>query len=173
MKRKSNVRRFLEDVSVHIDGCWHWLGDTNKAGGYGAFYTDNKRILAHRYMWELVHDQLAPPDKVIMHSCDNTICVNPDHLKLGTQVENIIDMVSKDRHYVPKGTASPISKVTADLLFQARRLRRCGMNTPQIADKLGLGVSTIGHMLTTNSRYLKTLDISTPEEDEPGYGHGI
>lgn len=95
---RCEVRKFLEDVSVWIDGCWHWIGDKNKNKiGYGCFYCRGTRILAHRYMWELVNNQTIPDNMIILHKCDQPICVNPDHLILGTQQDNIKDMWTKNR----------------------------------------------------------------------------
>lgn len=152
---RSEVRKFLEDVSVWVDGCWHWIGDTNRDhAGYGCFYHKGNRILAHRYMWELMNNSTIPHGKVVRHSCDNPICVNPDHLVLGTQRENIEDMIKRDRAFHPKGMKSSISKVTLDLVKRAHLLRRHGKTIDEISEDLGLGRSTIGHILTQKSRYI-------------------
>lgn len=149
--RRSDVRKFLEDVSVWVNGCWQWIGEFNKEfHGYGCFYHNSKRQLAHRYMWELMNDTTVPAGMVVMHICDNTACVRPDHLKLGTQRENIYDMISKDR----ANSVGPPRIVTSDLIKEARRLKRQGLRNVEIGVQLGLGESTIGHMLCPNSRYL-------------------
>ena len=153
-KNRSQVRSFLEDVSVWTNGCWQWIGHTNKYNGYGCTWYDQKRILAHRFMWELINDTKVPLGKVVMHTCDNPLCVNPEHLRLGTQQENIADMISKDRQCSLSGEDHPRNKVTSDLIVEARRLRRNGHNRQEIAKALSLGPSTVGHMLSPNSRYL-------------------
>jgi hypothetical protein len=75
--------------------CWAWTGGTN-GRGYGALHVAGRKVLAHRFSYEL-HFGRIPPGRVIMHRCDNPICVRPDHLKLGTQLDNIADREAKGR----------------------------------------------------------------------------
>lgn len=155
MSRRANnrcqVRKFLEDVSVWTNGCWHWIGDTSRNNlGYGCFYYNNGRILAHRYMWELINDRAIPNGMIVMHICDNSICVNPEHLIIGTQQQNIADMIAKDR----ANFDHPQQRlVTDDLIAMCRKLRRSGHTTAEISVKVGLGKSTVGHILSIRSRY--------------------
>jgi hypothetical protein len=71
--------------------CWIWRGYRNK-GGYGS----NGIILTHRKMWKITYGEI-PPKMFVLHRCDNRSCVNPKHLFLGTQVDNMKDMVEKGR----------------------------------------------------------------------------
>ncbi len=74
--------------------CWLWTGSTFKSG-YGQFCIHPKNVKAHRYSWELYTGVV--PDYCVLHRCDNPICVNPEHLFLGTHKDNSDDMKSKDR----------------------------------------------------------------------------
>lgn len=77
--------------------CWLWIGAIR--GGdckYGNIRMGKKRILAHRLSWE-IHFGKIPINKLVLHKCDNPACVNPEHLFIGTQLDNIQDRVSKDR----------------------------------------------------------------------------
>jgi HNH endonuclease len=65
--------------------CWLWIG--SRSGGC--------LIKAHRYVWELVHGEPAPPDGEICHHCDNPPCVNPQHLFKGTHLDNMRDRDAK------------------------------------------------------------------------------
>jgi len=79
------------------NGCLEWTGVTNR-GGYGRIWFNGKIVMAHRLAWELVNGPI-PEGMLIRHLvCDNPPCCNVDHLRPGTQVENLADMVAKDRH---------------------------------------------------------------------------
>lgn len=80
------------------NGCWVWTTNTNRYG-YGIFLLPGeKRVRAHRFSYELEHGPI-PEGKIIMHTCDNPPCVNPDHLRLGTKAENNKDTGVKRRHH--------------------------------------------------------------------------
>lgn len=92
---KTEKERFFARVGKLDSGCWIWLASLNT--GYGQFRLDTgKIILAHRYSY-LIHKGNPIDGLVVMHTCDNPKCVNPDHLVLGTQAENIRDMHVKGR----------------------------------------------------------------------------
>jgi hypothetical protein len=85
------------------DGCWEWTAFCYTKSGYGHFAisTDGtakgwRSISAHRYSW-ILHFRLIPPHLCVLHRCDNRKCVRPDHLFLGTHMDNHIDAKSKGR----------------------------------------------------------------------------
>jgi hypothetical protein len=81
-------------------GCWEWRGSRHHQG-YGMFMEAHKKpVKAHRLSWRL-HNGEIPASLCVLHRCDNTGCVNPAHLFLGTQLDNIRDMVSKGRNRCP------------------------------------------------------------------------
>lgn len=86
------------DKSASHNGCWLWTGAT-KQGGYGKIAKggDNGSFLTHRVAWELERGPI-PDGVVVCHHCDNPGCCNPEHLFLGTQAENLLDMRRKGRH---------------------------------------------------------------------------
>ena len=92
--------RFWSKVKVGAaDECWEWQAGLD-SDGYGRIQFDGKRQGAHRFSW-ILHNTDIPQGMCICHRCDNPACVNPNHLFLGTQVDNIYDMVSKNRNYLP------------------------------------------------------------------------
>lgn len=77
--------------------CWECISHSSHTNnGYLSIGRNKKRYLMHRYIYEMQYG-LIPEDKVIMHICDNPKCININHLKLGTQKENIKDMINKGR----------------------------------------------------------------------------
>ncbi len=82
-------------------GCWLWVGAYHKTG-YGLISSDaderkrRKNILTHRAVWTVVNGDI-PDGLFVLHRCDNPPCVNPSHLFLGTQRDNIADMHAKGR----------------------------------------------------------------------------
>lgn len=88
------LKRLLSYVFYSPDGCWYWIGPVG-IRGYGRFSFDGKNRIAHRVSY-ILHK--GDPGKLLVcHSCDNTLCVNPGHLFLGTNKDNMVDMVKKGR----------------------------------------------------------------------------
>jgi hypothetical protein len=96
------LKRFWSCVNKQSKNhCWEWTSYTG-AGGYGHFYIDNKQLPAHRISWMIHNGDIPQTDTngnriCVCHKCDNPICVNPDHLFLGTDLDNIKDRDSKGR----------------------------------------------------------------------------
>lgn len=91
--------RFWEKVdrSGGPEACWPWLG-ASRDGRYGNFRVDNETVVrAHIYSCEQEHGPPPNPDDVVLHSCNNPPCCNPDHLSWGTQAQNVADMIAKGR----------------------------------------------------------------------------
>jgi hypothetical protein len=82
------------DKTTNPKGCWEWTGNTD-IDGYGTFNCNHKKWLAHRFSMLIAGQD--PEGWIVMHSCDNPPCVNPEHLSLGTPADNTQDMLSKGR----------------------------------------------------------------------------
>lgn len=93
---RTEEQRFWSRVQK-TEGCWNWTGAL-VAGRYGNSTWKNKPSLAHRASWEMHHGDI-PEGLNVCHHCDNGKCVRPDHLFLGTQKDNVQDMIKKGRHH--------------------------------------------------------------------------
>lgn len=94
------MKRFFDKVEK-TDYCWNFNG-ASRGHGYGCMKIKGKTIDAHRISW-IIHFGEIPRNLLICHKCDNTKCVNPDHLFIGTQKDNIMDAQNKGRLLQPIG----------------------------------------------------------------------
>ena len=89
------AERFWEKVHK-TESCWLWTAPPRNGWGYGQIRVDGKKEYPHRLSY-ILHKGPIPKDMVILHSCDNRKCVNPDHLSVGTPADNLQDMRNKGR----------------------------------------------------------------------------
>lgn len=85
------IERLLPRIQFSIDGCWEYQGSTD-TNGYGLFGGHH----AHRIVYSLLVG-IIPDKMLVCHHCDNRLCVRPSHLFIGTQTDNMQDMISKGR----------------------------------------------------------------------------
>lgn len=102
-------RKYSRDWHDHVipvpwTGCWLWDGEDMK--GYGTHRLDNERRLVHRLAWEEANG-LIPDGLYVCHHCDVKACCNPDHLFLGTALDNALDHYDKGRGYQAAITHCP------------------------------------------------------------------
>lgn len=125
------VKYFWSKVEKLPSGCWEWKA-WKYPSGYGACYVKRRARRAHRYAYEITHGPI-PGGYFVCHKCDNPPCVNPDHLFLGTPLDNMQDRARKGRTY---------RKVTDAVREQIIALRAAGLTTAEIASRCSLGEST-------------------------------
>lgn len=101
-------------------------------------------LLAHRVSFELNHGPV-PEGMVVMHTCDNPACVNHFHLKLGTQADNVRDMIKKGRQ--PFGRFKR-TKLTLEDRRQIKEMRNTGALQREIAKRFGVSRSMISMIVT-------------------------
>lgn len=117
--RPSLQERFYNKVKK-TQSCWLWVG-TKNGRGYGVIGDGGKLLLAHRVSYRLFNGDLLI-GLCVLHKCDNTSCVNPDHLWLGSQRENMRDKCLKGRACGSKGVRNGRAKLNENLVKEIRRL---------------------------------------------------
>lgn len=147
---KKFVRAFCSDkchfmgfVKKEEDGCWIWQG-TIKRDGYGVLMVKGISTRAHRHSYELFKRYIQRTMR-ILHSCHNTKCVNPDHLREGTHKENCEDMIKAGRQ--ASGERCHLSKLTASDIFKIRELSAIGLKDNEIAIQFNTATSNINHII--------------------------
>lgn len=120
----------LSKIAKSPNGCWEWTGYRNE-NGYGRTYKNTRRIYAHRLSYELFCGPITDADTVC-HRCDNPICVNPDHLFVGTRGDNNRDSVAKGRN--ARGERNNSAKLTEDQVRAIRTAKARGALSKDLAD---------------------------------------
>lgn len=113
--------RFWQNVSFHDgeDDCWEWTAGRSYGDDVrGCCRFRGERMAAHRAAYIMGKGDI-PAGMVIRHSCDNPICVRPDHLSVGTHADNVADRVARGRSAV--GSRNGRAKLTED---DVRKIRQ-------------------------------------------------
>lgn len=97
--RRKTLEEFFWSRVEKTETCWFWVG-RKMTFGYGdiQLYAGGPRTSSHRASWEINVGPI-PNGMFVLHKCDNPPCVNPDHLFLGTQKDNLLDARKKGRAY--------------------------------------------------------------------------
>lgn len=146
------LERFMLHVEKQENGCWNWtasLKTVNKVGGYGQFKFRGIMERAHRVSW-ILHRGEIPDGMCILHKCiGNGLCVNPDHLYVGTKAQNNDDRKKQGRNGDHKGDLNGRAKVTKEMVVEMRSLmidtserRVPNRFYDDIAARYGVSVST-------------------------------
>jgi hypothetical protein len=115
MLTKKDFDRFNKFVKTSAGMCWEWLGNKTD-GGYGRFRLDGRRQLAHRLSYEAYYGPI-PEDILVLHRCNNTSCVNPNHLYLGGASENMKDRVRDLNQHSAKLTENEVRGIRGALIL--------------------------------------------------------
>lgn len=140
------IAQFWLKVNIQsLDECWLWLGNPQKSG-YGRLSINNHHYLAHRVAYAL-HNGSFPDELFVLHSCDNRLCCNPQHLFLGTHLDNMRDMSDKGRHHDTKGDKHPQRKLTSQDILSIRTRYINGDKQIDLSKEYGVRQSTISSII--------------------------
>jgi hypothetical protein len=157
---KPVIERVLDKVvRIPFSGCWIYSGATNDAG-YGIVGTGGRGMpndRAHRITYRHFCGEI-PNGMFVCHTCDVPSCCNPDHLFLGTNLDNVKDMIRKGRNSLPPrnphvvGSVHPGAKVNEDQVIEMRELYRKGWTQQALSVKYGVVRQTISKIVN-NKRF--------------------
>ncbi len=152
---KAPVERVLEKVvRIPFSGCWIFTGATNDFGygivGTGARGMPNDR--AHRVTYRHFVGEI-PVGMFVCHRCDTPSCCNPHHLFVGTNDDNVRDMITKGRNSKPPrnphvvGSVHPLAKLKEEFIPEIKMLYAQGWTQKQLAEQYGVVRQTISKVL--------------------------
>ncbi len=140
MKRAASLAEKLAHYSMpEPSGCLLWTGAVARHG-YGCMRWDGRTQASHRLAWVAANGAI-PPEMAVLHRCDVRACINPDHLFLGTQADNMADRDAKGR--VGRGETNGLAKLTQK---QVLEIRADGRRRREIAAEHGICTATVSRI---------------------------
>lgn len=137
-KKKNFSERKLVIITEMLDnGCDIVKNHIHKGGRYPQIWKGGNRWLLHRYVYEKLNGKIANGN-VIMHICDNPRCIRPDHLKEGSQLENMRDAANKNR--IARGVRCGNVKIDEGI---AAKIREEGGSTRKVGEKYGISGTVV------------------------------
>lgn len=143
--------RMYEQVEK-TESCWLWTGYLRN-DLHGSLYYRGRNIYVHRLAWALENGDI-PAGKCVCHHCDTPNCVNPEHLFLGTQADNVADMMEKgrDRTVARKGMNHGNATLTDGEVEAIRQAAADGEEQRSIAARFGCAQSHVSRIVRGESR---------------------
>lgn len=145
------IHRFWSKVDrLWPDECWNWKGSFKENGypqmGVGSKTNGTRTMrMAHRLSWLIKNGEL-PPGKFVLHECDNKKCVNPNHLYLGTNLDNMRDAAKRNR--ISHGVRHTHAKLDPAKVRAIRKLFNSGINCNRIGKIFDVACATIRQVVT-------------------------
>lgn len=140
------IELFYSYTDKRSNGCWEWRLSRDK-DGYGKVQVFGKYYKAHRVSWELNNGEI-PPGLFVCHKCDNPSCVNPNHLFLGTNSENIKDSFLKGRSN-QRGANNGAAVLSEKQVIEIRsRYENERISQRELARQYGITQSAVSTIIT-------------------------
>lgn len=147
-RHMSTEDRFMQRVRKNENGCWVWLASKD-SDGYAHFSAEIGGVKfrkGHRVAYAMFKGD--PSGSLVCHTCDNPSCVNPDHLFLGSNGDNMKDKIAKGRARVPRGEESVHAILSEE---QAQAILLDARPYLQIATEYGIAAATVGSIKNRES----------------------
>lgn len=138
----AECRRTITPERKFFNTCWEWQGQINE-GGYGVINSKFGYRMAHRIAWEKANGLPIPDGMIVCHRCDNRRCVNPVHLFIGTDADNVADMDRKGRRTILRGSKNGFARLDEPRVAEIKRALARGEFLTPLAKQFGVSVSTI------------------------------
>lgn len=146
----NSIERFWDSAEhIPFSGCWIWMRGLNSMG-YGRYTLNGERTVAHRLAYKLTTGKNID-GKCVCHKCDVPACINPEHLFIGTQADNLADMRKKNRHVNPplrRGEDHHEGKLVETEILIIRKRRLTGEKLVDIASDYHVTPALISHIAT-------------------------
>jgi len=142
---KPGVRFWRKVLIGGLLECWEWKAARTTRSGYGIMQFKGRPQPSHRIAWMLTYGAI-PKGLYVLHKCDNPPCVNPNHLFLGTQKDNMADCVSKGRS--AKGSKSGKSKLVEADVIAIRKMGNSGVARKVIAEQFHISATHVHALLS-------------------------
>lgn len=138
--------RIAQKTLVCPSGCWEWSGTSN-AKGYGLVHLKRRSwpestVSLHRLIYEICVEQI-PEGFHVLHRCDNPSCLRPDHLFIGSNLDNIADKMAKGRHRSPRGEMHGMAKMNSITVRMIRSRAAAGESYSSIARDIGFSSTQV------------------------------
>lgn len=146
-RKPTSVNSLFDNCSPEPNsGCWIWMGALSIDGRYGSASYLDKTERAHRLMFKLTNGEIPAGIKVL-HKCDVMLCINPDHLFLGTDADNMADKTAKNRQAKGIQCNHPHRVFNDSSVREVRKLRKQGRTLQEIAGLFATTKSSISNIV--------------------------
>lgn len=141
-------KRFWEKVEVgEPDECWEWRASCY-GSGYGQAWDGEKQVGAHRLAFRLERGGIG--DSQVLHTCDNKLCVNPDHLYLGDPIDNMHDAIERGQwsSYDMSGEKNPNRRLDESEVKEIKsRYQEESISQRELGEEYGVSQEHIGRIV--------------------------